>query len=267
MGILNITPDSFSDGSELARVEADSFEVDLDRVLKRAESMITEGARILDVGGESTRPGAMEVSSDQELQRVIPVIESLKSNFDVCLSVDTSSPDVIAEALSAGVNLVNDIRALSRDQAMELVASSDVAVCLMHMQGQPRTMQKEYHYEDVLTEVYEFLAARIEACIAVGIEKDRVLIDPGFGFGKSVAHNFTLLKHLNKFRELDVPLLVGLSRKSMLGAVTGRAVDQRLSASVAAATLALQGGASIIRSHDVAATVDAIKIYCACNEA
>lgn len=267
MGILNVTPDSFADGAELAKVDSDAFEVDLARTLARAESMVSEGAQILDVGGESTRPGASEISVEEELQRVIPVIEALKANLDVCLSVDTSSPVVIKEAVAAGVHLVNDIRALARDQALDVVSTSNVAVCLMHMQGQPRTMQQDFQYEDVLGEVYAFLSNRLQDCLAAGISKERLLIDPGFGFGKSVDHNFTLLKHLRKFQDLQLPVLVGLSRKSMLGAVTDRSVDQRLAASVAAATLALQGGALVIRSHDVGATVDAIRVYCACNEA
>lgn len=267
MGILNITPDSFSDGCELGETGDNSFQVNIDKVLARAESMIQAGAVILDVGGESTRPGAEDVAIDQELERVIPVLDSLHSHFDICLSVDTSSPEVMREAIAVGANLVNDVRALTRDNGIEIIATSKAAVCLMHMQGQPRTMQKEYHYENVVQEVRQFLAARVEACEAAGIGRDRLLVDPGFGFGKSVAHNFELLKGLQAFAELDVPLLVGLSRKSMLGAVTDREVDQRLAASVAAATLALQGGARIIRSHDVAATVDAIRVHCAYTQA
>lgn len=267
MGILNITPDSFSDGCELGEAGGNSFQVNLDKVLARAESMIQAGAAILDVGGESTRPGAEDISSDQELERVIPVLDSLRKHFDICLSVDTSSPEVMNEAIAAGANLVNDVRALARDNAVELMAASKVAVCLMHMQGQPRTMQKEFHYKNVVSDVCQFLAARLEVCEKAGITRERLLVDPGFGFGKSVAHNFELLKNLEAFEPLGVPLLVGLSRKSMLGAVTDKTVDQRLAASVAAATLALQGGARIIRSHDVAATVDAIRVHCAYTQA
>lgn len=263
MGILNITPDSFSDGSELADSASSSFKVDLDKVRLRAEAMLAEGAQILDIGGESTRPGAEAVSVQEELDRVMPVVESLQENFDVCLSVDTSAPEVMTEAIRRGIQLINDIRALSRDAALATVAESSVALCLMHMQGQPRTMQKTYHYENVVEEVKDFLQARVNECLEAGIEKDRLIIDPGFGFGKSVAHNFTLLRELDQLESIGLPVLAGISRKSMLGAVTDRPVEERVAASVAAATLALQGGASIIRAHDVAATMDAIRVHCA----
>ncbi len=266
MGILNVTPDSFSDGALFAKSDCPSFSVDLDRLLRRAEVMIGEGAAILDVGGESTRPGAESVALEQELERVIPVIEALSSNFDICLSVDTSTAEVMTEAIKAGAGLINDIRALALDGALDVVASSCAAICLMHMQGQPRTMQQDYSYNDVLGEVHQFLSGRVQSCLESGIGKDRLLIDPGFGFGKSVEHNYQLLRNLHSFQDLDVPVLVGLSRKSMLGKVTEKPVSDRLAASVAAATLALQGGARIIRSHDVAATVDAIRVHCAYQE-
>jgi len=263
MGILNITPDSFSDGSELGEIKNSSFEVNLDKVLKRAESMVNDGAQILDIGGESTRPGADEVSSSEELSRVIPVVDALASNLDVCISVDTSAPDVIEEAISHGAHMVNDIRAMTREGAVQLIAESKVAVCLMHMHGQPRTMQEEYSYDDVVSDVLSYLKQRVSDCQNAGISNDRILIDPGFGFGKSVEHNFTLLKNLNQFNSLELPILVGISRKSMLGAVTGKAAKDRVAASVSAATLALTGGANIIRAHDVAPTVDAIRVHCA----
>ena len=285
MGVLNTTPDSFSDGAELARPDAARFTVDPDKALQRGEFMLAAGARILDIGGESTRPGAAAVSVQQELDRVIPVLERLQANLDVCLSVDTSSPEVMAEAIRRGVHLINDVRACSRPGAMAVVAGTSpsgssasastagtagtagtkVALCLMHMQGQPRTMQSAPRYADVVQQVAAFLQARVDQCVAAGIERSRLLVDPGFGFGKSVAHNFTLLRNLHRLLAIEVPVLVGISRKSMLGAVTGKPVHDRLAASVAAATLALQGGAKIIRSHDVAATVDAIRVHCACS--
>lgn len=261
MGILNLTPDSFSDGAQLGSELAGRFFVERDRVLRRAEAMVAEGATILDVGGESTRPGAAPVSTDEELNRVLPVIEVLTDRLDVCLSVDSSSPEVIAASLDAGASLINDVRALAHPEALARVAASKAAVCLMHMQGQPGTMQQAPRYEDVLAEVLDFLRQRVEACEQAGIERDRILVDPGFGFGKSLADNYCLLQRLDRLSELGLPLLVGLSRKSMLGKVTGRPVDERLSAGVAAATLAMQRGARILRSHDVSATMDAIKIF------
>lgn len=263
MGILNVTPDSFSDGSELGISHTSTFELDLDKVLRRAEFMVQEGAAFLDVGGESTRPGAGEVEVAEELDRVIPVIDALRENFDTCISIDTSAPEVMEEAIKHGVHLVNDIRAMTRNGAIDAVAASDVAVCLMHMQGQPRTMQEEYFYDDVVAEVLQFLDERSSACSAAGIGKERILIDPGFGFGKSVSHNFKLLRHLDRFSSLQLPVLIGVSRKSMLGEITGRDVKERVAASVSATTLALQGGANIVRAHDVAATMDAIRVHCA----
>ncbi len=267
MGILNVTPDSFSDGSQFARPGSTSFQVDIDCVLNSAETMVADGAQILDVGGESTRPGAEAVSTEQELDRVIPVITALRSNFDVCLSVDTSVATVMQEAVAAGADLINDIRALTLEGALEAAAASKAGICLMHMQGQPRTMQENITYDDVVEEVYTFLSQRVESCRGAGIADTRLLIDPGFGFGKAVEHNYQLLRNLSRLNDLGVPILVGLSRKSMLGAVTDKPVGDRMAASVAAATLALQGGARIVRSHDVAATVDAIRVHCAYNEA
>ncbi len=267
MGILNTTPDSFSDGSQLGATEAGSFRIDLDKILRRAEAMVAAGATIVDIGGESTRPGAEPVSTEEELARVVPVVEAIRQHLDVCISVDSSSPTVIAEAIFAGAELINDVRALTRDGALAAAATADVAVCLMHMQGQPQTMQQSYGYEDVVAEVRQFLKNRTQACIDAGISRDRLLIDPGFGFGKSPEHNYRLLKQLSVFTALDFPVLVGMSRKSMIGAVTGRAVNERVAGSVAAATLALERGAHIIRSHDVAATVDAIRVHCAYKNA
>ncbi|MDA1372833.1 MAG: dihydropteroate synthase [Proteobacteria bacterium] len=263
MGIINVTPDSFSDGAQLQRTGIDHFEVDLDLTLSRAEKMVRDGAIFIDIGGESTRPGAETVSVEEQLARVIPVIEAIHKNLDVCISVDTSSADVISEAITAGAELVNDIRALTNSGALQRAVESDVAICLMHMQGQPRTMQTIYKYDDVVKEVIEFLQQRVQSCIQAGVGKDRLLVDPGFGFGKSSEHNFKLLKHLSEFASIDVPLLVGISRKSMIGGAIDRPVDQRLAGSIAATTLALIGGARIIRTHDVAATLDAIRVNCA----
>ncbi len=263
MGILNITPDSFSDGSELGELKNSAFEVNLDKVLRRAEIMANEGAQILDIGGESTRPGAAEVSVSEELSRVIPVVDAIASTIDVCISVDTSAPEVIEQAIKHGAHMINDIRAMTCEVAMQLVAQSNVAVCLMHMQGQPKTMQEDFSYDNIVTDVFNYLKQRASDCLKAGIGNDRILADPGFGFGKSVEHNFILLKNLNQFSSLELPILVGVSRKSMLGAVTGRGTKDRVAASVSAATLALNGGASIIRAHDVAATVDAIRVHCA----
>lgn len=251
MGILNVTPDSFSDGGQFNHI---------DDALRRTERMLDEGASWIDVGGESTRPGAKDVELTQELDRVIPVIEAIRQRFDTRISIDTSKAGVMREAVNAGAAMINDIRALRESGALEAAAESKALVCLMHMQGQPRSMQEAPDYDDVVCEVKDFLQQRMEACQRHGIEKERLLLDPGFGFGKTVRHNYQLLQRLQAFHELNVPLLIGLSRKSMLGAVTGRSVDERLAASVAGATIASMKGAQIIRVHDVAATVDAIKV-------
>jgi dihydropteroate synthase len=251
MGVLNVTPDSFSDGGHFA---------DPARAVARGLVMAGEGAALLDVGGESTRPGASPVGARQELARVIPVIEALVAAGAPPVSIDTAKPEVMVAAAAAGAELINDVRALAEPGALEAAAASHCAVCLMHMQGAPRTMQDAPAYDDVVEEVYAFLASRIEACVAAGIDMEKIVVDPGFGFGKTLAHNLLLMKHLGRFTRLGVQVLVGVSRKSMLGAVTGRPVDERLAAGLAMATLAVSAGARIIRSHDVAATLDAVKM-------
>lgn len=255
MGIVNVTPDSFSDGGRHLQHDA---------ALAHAHQLIAEGADILDIGGESTRPGALPVSVQEELDRVIPVIKGLHG-VPVPLSIDTCKPEVIRAALAAGVSMVNDINALQQPEALSAVVASDTAVCLMHKQGNPQTMQQRPQYQDVVAEVLQFLHARIAAVAAAGIARERIVIDPGFGFGKTLVHNLALLRALDVFQALGVPLLVGLSRKSMLGAITGQDVEHRVHASVAAALLAVQHGAKIVRVHDVRATVDALKIWNAMN--
>lgn len=261
MGILNVTPDSFSDGSQLAAESGATFRVDIDKALTRAAQMVNAGAVIIDVGGESTRPGAQAVSPEEEQARVIPVIQALRAQLDVCISIDTSSPAVMQAAIAAGAEMVNDVRALASPGALDVIANSNVAVCLMHMQGQPRTMQQTFHYADVVEDVLAFLRARVSACEAAGVERTRLVIDPGFGFGKSLEHNYTLLRSLQRFAVMELPVLVGLSRKSMIGGVIDRPVDERLAGSIAATVYALQGGARIVRTHDVAATSDAIRVH------
>lgn len=252
MGILNVTPDSFSDGGRFAV---------LDRALKYVESMIQEGAAIIDVGGESTRPGAEEVGIEQELERVIPVLEAIRSRFDVLVSVDTSKATVMSQAISSGVDMINDVRALQEEGALQVCADSDVQLCLMHMLGQPRTMQKNPSYNDVTEAVCEFFTQRLLACERQGISKQRIWLDPGFGFGKTLEHNVALLKRLNELNRFELPLLVGLSRKSMIGALLGdRPVEERVQGSVAAAVVAAMNGARLLRVHDVKATVDAIQV-------
>ncbi len=259
MGILNLTPDSFSDGGLFVKK---------DQALQHVLRMIDEGADIIDVGGESTRPGAAEVSEDEECQRVIPVIEMIRAETAIPVSVDSSKPGVMKAALEAGASMVNDVNALRSEGAVELVADYNVPVCLMHMQGSPRTMQKDPHYDDVVSEVKDFLKQRMQACIAAGIKKENLVIDPGFGFGKKLEHNLSLFKHLDAFAELDVPVLVGVSRKSMIGQVLDNApVDERLFGSVALATLAAWMNSAIIRVHDVKATADAVKLCQAVKQA
>lgn len=257
MGILNITPDSFSDGGNLYQGGL----VSLDLVLKRAEAMLAEGADILDVGGESTRPGAANVSEQEELDRVIPVVEMLVEKLGAIVSVDTSTASVIRESARKGAGIINDVRALSREGAMAEAANTGLPVCLMHMQGQPQTMQQAPHYDDVVEEVKAFLRQRISACLAAGIAKDRILIDPGFGFGKTLAHNLALLARLPELASLELPILVGLSRKSLLGQLLNRGIDDRLPGSLALALAAVERGAAIIRVHDVAATKDVLSVY------
>ncbi len=251
MGILNITPDSFSDGGDF---------LSADKAIARAAAMSEEGADIIDVGGESTRPGAAAVSLQEELERVIPVIEQINSQLDVAISVDTSKPDVMRAAVAAGAVLVNDVFALRREGALEAVAELGVAVCLMHMQGEPGSMQIAPEYQELPREIIDFLAQRISASVAAGIDRDRIIVDPGFGFGKNDEHNLQILANLHQLEELQRPLLVGLSRKRMLGDLTGKAAGKRVYAGIAAAVMAVTGGANIIRTHDVAATVDALKI-------
>lgn len=259
MGILNATPDSFSDGGQLFGAR----DLDLDLALKRARAMLQEGASIIDVGGESTRPGAAKVSVDEELGRVIPVIEILARELDVVISVDTSSPDVITEAAKAGAHLINDVRALNRDGALAAAAATNLPVCLMHMQGQPQTMQQQPQYQSVADEVIGFLLDRVSRCEAAGITRDKIWLDPGFGFGKTDAHNLQLLNQLPQMVALGMPVLAGFSRKSIIGRLLNREVDERLAGSLALGLLSLQGGAKILRVHDVAATVDIIKIQLA----
>ncbi len=252
MAVLNITPDSFSDGGRF---------VGLDAALVQAERLIADGADVLDVGGESTRPGAESVSVDAQIARVVPVIEAIAARFDVPISIDTSKPEVMCAAVAAGAGLVNDVNALRAEGALDAVAELKVSVCLMHMQGEPRTMQEAPHYDDVVGEVKRFLADRVLACRMAGIDPKRVVIDPGFGFGKSLEHNLALLAQLGQFANIEAPLLVGLSRKRMIGTITGRDLDQRAIGSAAAALLAVERGARIVRVHDVAATCDALKMY------
>jgi dihydropteroate synthase len=259
MGVLNVTPDSFSDGGRHHLV---------DDALRAADSMLGAGAMFIDVGGESTRPGAAPVSAEEELRRVLPVVRALVGRGAI-VSLDSSKPEVIRPCLDAGAHLVNDVRALGLPGALEAVAASDAAVCLMHMQGDPGSMQRDPRYGDVVTEVGAFLAARVAACLATGISRDRLLIDPGFGFGKTLAHNLALLRGLPQVAALagGLPVLAGLSRKSMIGALTGRPVGERLAGGLALAIAAVEGGARIIRSHDVAETVDALKVWSAFRRA
>lgn len=258
MGILNVTPDSFADGGRFS---------DLGRALEHALRMVEEGAAIIDVGGESTRPGSAEVSSKEELTRVVPVIEHLAPRIPVPISVDTSKPVVMRAAVEAGAGMINDVYALRREDAVETAARLGVPVCLMHMQGEPKSMQQQPVYQDVVNEVYGFLQERMAACMAAGIKRERIVIDPGFGFGKSLAHNLSLLKHLDQFSPLEVPLLAGMSRKSMVGAVLDVPLDGRLIGSVTAAVIAAQRGASILRVHDVSETVQALRMVRAVDSA
>jgi len=262
MGVINTTPDSFSDGGALFRDDR----LDIHQALARARDMVSEGARVLDIGGESTRPGAASVSVAEEMDRVLPLIERINAELDVVVSVDTSTPALMSEAARLGAGLINDVRALTREGALAAAADSGLPVCLMHMQGEPGSMQAAPHYEDVVREVSDYLVARVDACIAAGIAPQRLLLDPGFGFGKTVAHNLVLLRDLPRLGALGFPLLVGLSRKSMIGKLLGREVGQRLPASLALALLAVERGAGVVRVHDVAATVDALAMVTALRE-
>lgn len=258
MGVLNVTPDSFSDGGRYASVDA---------AVRQALAMCADGADIIDIGGESTRPGATPVSVTQELDRVIPVLEHLRGRVDAIVSVDTSQPEIITAAAAAGADMINDVRALRQPGALQAAAETNLAVCLMHMQGTPATMQDAPHYTNVVAEVRQFLQDRAAACVDAGIGRDRIVVDPGFGFGKTLKHNLALLASIDQLGQSGVPVLVGVSRKSMFGALLGdRSTAQRLPASLAAAVMAVQQGAAIIRTHDVWQTADALAVSQAINE-
>ena len=258
MGVLNVTPDSFSDGGQFNRPEA---------AIARARRMVSDGAAFIDVGGESTRPGASPVTVQEELDRVCPVVEVIARELDVVVSVDTSAPEVMAETARLGAGLINDVRALQREGAPEAAAGADLPICIMHIQGEPDTMQDRPEYRNVRRDVSSFLTERMRVAELAGVKPDNIILDPGFGFGKTVEHNLQLLSALEQLHILGHPLLVGMSRKSMLGAITGRDVNERLPASIAAATIAALKGASIVRVHDVRETVDAVKVVTAMKEA
>ena len=251
MGVLNVTPDSFSDGGQFTQ---------LDLALDHAEQMISQGAAIIDVGGESTRPGASSVSTQQELDRVIPVIEKIAANLDCVISLDSSCPQVMEAAAQAGASLLNDVRAFQREGALQVAAKTGLPVCLMHMRGEPKTMQQQPHYDSVVEEVQAFLLARVEACLAAGIERNKIIIDPGFGFGKTLDHNLQLLEALAQLKVLDLPILVGMSRKSMIGAILNNDTSERLYGGLALAAIAVRQGANIVRTHDVGPTSDAVAV-------
>ncbi len=251
MGVMNITPDSFSDGGKLSS---------LDAALKQGEALIKEGADILDIGGESTRPGASSVSIDEELDRVIPVIEGLKSRFEIHVSVDTSKPQVMRAAVQVGVDMLNDVTALANPESVQIVADSGLPVCVMHMQGEPRTMQENPKYEDVVVEVSNFLSDITKICQAAGIPREHIIIDPGLGFGKKLEHNLKLLAAVPQLCDLGFPILIGGSRKSMIDDLLGRDVDERMPASIALAAQAALYGANIVRVHDVRETYDAVRM-------
>ncbi|UCJ16795.1 dihydropteroate synthase [Pseudomonas sp. MM211] len=258
MGILNVTPDSFSDGGRFAMRDA---------ALRHAESMLLAGATLIDVGGESTRPGAAPVAVEQELARVAPMVEAIAAELDVIISVDTSTPEVIRESARLGAGLINDVRSLQRDGALQAAADSGLPVCLMHMRGEPTTMQQSPQYDDVLDAVADFLRERLAVCEAAGISAQRIVLDPGFGFAKTLEHNLSLFRRMSALQAFGLPLLVGVSRKSMIGAVLGREVDGRLYGSLALAALAVAKGASILRVHDVAETVDVVRMVAAVEAA
>lgn len=259
MGIINTTPDSFSDGGTLYGDRG----LDLEGAMQRARQQAAAGAAILDIGGESTRPGAAPVSSQEELERVLPLVERIVGELDVVVSVDTSNPVLMREAAALGAGLINDVRSLEREGALQAAAATGLPVCIMHRQGEPATMQAAPRYDDVVGEVRQYLLQRADTCMAAGISRERLLLDPGFGFGKTVRHNFALLAALPALAEAGFPLLVGLSRKSMIDRVLGRPVEQRLAGSVALALLAVERGASIVRVHDVAETTDALAMLAA----
>lgn len=251
MGILNVTPDSFSDGGKFNS---------LDNALEQAQKMVELGVGIIDIGGESTRPGAPEVALEEELERVIPVIKAIKQRFDIWVSIDTSKAEVMRQAVAAGADLINDVRALQEPGALEAAAEAGVPVCLMHMKGQPRTMQQNPQYDEVIGEVAEFLEERVEACEAVGIERQQLILDPGFGFGKTLEHNYQLLANLEHYHQLGLPILAGMSRKSMIFKLLDKQPALCVAGSVACATIAAAKGAQIIRVHDIEETIDAMKV-------
>tara|TARA_X000000368_G_scaffold379409_1_gene334471 strand:- start:1997 stop:2806 length:810 start_codon:yes stop_codon:yes gene_type:complete len=253
MGVLNVTPDSFSDGGKF---------FDASSAVKQAKSMVDNGARIIDIGGESSRPGALAVSINDELNRVIPVIKALQGEINVPISIDTSKPEVMEEAVKSGASIINDVNALRADGAVEMAAKLKTDICLMHMHGSPRTMQKNPNYDDVVADIKRFFKERIKVCEAAGIELSSITLDPGFGFGKNLGHNIALLKNLSEFHEFGVSILAGLSRKSMIGTLLGdKDVDSRMIGSVTAALIAVENGADIIRVHDVSETSDALKVW------
>ncbi len=258
MGILNVTPDSFSDGGRVYKT--------LDKALFLAEQMMHEGAAIIDVGGESTRPGAAPVSEQEEIERVVPVVEAIAARLDVWVSVDSSTPAVMTSSARAGAAMLNDVRAFQRPGALEAAAAASIPLCVMHMQGEPQTMQSAPEYQDVVKQVKSFLLERACRCQEYGIAAEQIVLDPGFGFGKSLSHNLRLMQSLVELTELDYPLLIGVSRKSMIGQVTGKTVDQRLAGGLALAVMAYERGARIFRVHDVAATVDALRMAAAVME-
>lgn len=251
MGILNVTPDSFSDGGKYHS---------LNSALNQAQRMIDAGVTIIDIGGESTRPGAPDVALEEELQRVVPVIKAIREHHDVWISIDTSKAEVMRQAIEAGADIINDVRALQEPGALEVAAKYGLPICLMHMQGQPRTMQTNPHYDDLLKEVGEFLQQRINACEKVGIQRSQLILDPGFGFGKTIEHNYHMLARLEEFHQFGLPILAGMSRKSMLFKLLDKAPDECVAASVSCATIAAMKGAQIIRVHDFEQTLDAMKI-------
>ena len=251
MGILNVTPDSFSDGGKFTQI---------DIALKQVDEMIVNGASIIDIGGESTRPGAQDVSEIHELERVIPVLKAIKERFQIKVSIDTSKANVMTAAIENGADLINDVRALQNEGCLHVMAQTNLPVCLMHMQGLPRTMQTAPHYHDLIEDINTFFKTRITACESVGINANRIILDPGFGFGKTMEQNFTLLAKFSEFKHFNLPLLAGLSRKSMFGLLLNREVEERVPASITSAVLAAQQGANIIRVHDVKETVDALNV-------
>jgi len=257
MGVLNATPDSFSDGGQFTS---------LDVALRHAMLMVDEGADIIDIGGESTRPGAAEVSAEDEIQRVVPVIEAIREQSDICISIDTSKPEVMRAAVMAGADFVNDVNGLRNEGAIETCAELDVPVCIMHMQGKPRGMQNNPEYRDVVGEVVDFLKQRIDLCLASGVKSEYITIDPGFGFGKSLQHNMQLLQQLDKLKRLGYPIMLGLSRKSLFGEILNAPVDERLHASVAAVVLGWTKGAQIFRVHDIKPTADALRVCSAMQD-